>query len=301
MQSRKDVTIGIPVYNEEKNIQRLLKSLAIQKNITINKTIIVNDGSTDNTIKRISEIESSIKNKLNLYVINLEKNMGKANALNLIFKEANSEFLVLLDSDVVLPKSNIIDELIRCFQIDEDVGLVSGWYKIEPLKSSNKIAHAYRFSSILLEKLGKVKPLYSATGAIMALHVSVYKRISLPRNVIRDDAYIYLYTIKHGKKYIFCPHVKVIIPLYEKMKIKTFLYKQFRNNMIPSIFLKDFGHLAIDEFKINLLILLKLFFETYVNNPLDGTIWFTLKLVSIFFNKFASKESLRPYWRNYEK
>jgi len=39
-----NVTVGIPVYNEEKNIQKLLKSLALQEGIFIEKTIIVNDG-----------------------------------------------------------------------------------------------------------------------------------------------------------------------------------------------------------------------------------------------------------------
>ncbi|ABO07915.1 glycosyltransferase [Pyrobaculum calidifontis] len=301
MQNKEGVTIGIPVYNEEKNIQRLLKSLAIQKNVNIDQTIIVNDGSTDNTTAKIHELNTSIKNKLNLHIINLEKNMGKANALNIIFNKANSEILIILDADVILIKSNTLEELLRCFQMDKNIGLVSGWYIMEPLKSTNIIARAYRFSNILLENLSKKKPLYSATGAIMALHKSIYKKLSLPHNVVRDDAYIYLYTVKNGKKYVFCPNARVIIPIYEKMTTKTFLYRQLRATRIPKVFVKEFGQIAIDELKINPSIAIKSFIKSYIKQPFDGTIYLILKVVSSIYKRLSTNTSVRIHWKNYEK
>lgn len=114
------VSIGIPVYNEERNIQRLLNSLAEQEEIRIEKTIIVNDGSTDNTLKKISEISKVTKRKLNIQLINLKRNEGKSNALNLIFKSANSDYLVLLDSDVYFPETSTLKRLLECFKINNN-------------------------------------------------------------------------------------------------------------------------------------------------------------------------------------
>ena len=45
------VTIGIPAYNEEKNIGRLLRALLRQKTngLSIKKIIVISDASTDKT------------------------------------------------------------------------------------------------------------------------------------------------------------------------------------------------------------------------------------------------------------
>ena len=84
------VTIGIPAYNEEKNIAGIIIKLK-----KIADTIIVcNDGSTDAT--------SEIAESLGAIVINHPKNMGYGAGINSIFqksKEIDSEILVTFDAD----------------------------------------------------------------------------------------------------------------------------------------------------------------------------------------------------------
>jgi len=88
--SNLDIVIGIPAYNEEKNIAAVILKL---KKIT-EKIIVCNDGSTDLT--------GDIANKLGAIVINHEKNMGYGSAIRSLFqkaKELGTEILVTFDAD----------------------------------------------------------------------------------------------------------------------------------------------------------------------------------------------------------
>ena len=85
-----EVTIGIPAYNEEKNIASIIVKL---KKIS-SRIIICNDGSTDST--------GLIAKELGAMVINHQKNQGYGAAIKSIFlkaKEIGSEVLVTLDAD----------------------------------------------------------------------------------------------------------------------------------------------------------------------------------------------------------
>ena len=84
------ITVGIPSYNEEKNIAGIIQRLS-----EIADTIIVcNDGSTDNTGK--------IAEKMGAVVINHERNLGYGGAVRSLFlkaRELDCDMLVTLDSD----------------------------------------------------------------------------------------------------------------------------------------------------------------------------------------------------------
>jgi len=84
------ITIGIPAYNEEKNIASIITKL---KKIT-NSIIVCDDGSSDMT--------SEISKNLGAVVISHKKNMGYGAAINSIFqksKEMKSDLLVTFDAD----------------------------------------------------------------------------------------------------------------------------------------------------------------------------------------------------------
>ena len=84
------IIIGIPAFNEEKNIASIITKLS-----GIGDTIIVcNDGSTDLT--------SEIAEKMGALVINHKKNLGYGGAIRSIFlkaKEINGDVLVTFDAD----------------------------------------------------------------------------------------------------------------------------------------------------------------------------------------------------------
>ena len=84
------IIVGIPAFNEEKNIAAIITKLA-----DITDTIIVcNDGSSDLT--------SDIAEKMGAFVINHEKNLGYGAAIRSIFlkaKELDGDILVTFDAD----------------------------------------------------------------------------------------------------------------------------------------------------------------------------------------------------------
>ena len=85
-----ELTIGIPAFNEEKNIGSIIIEL---KKIT-SKIIVCDDGSTDST--------GSIAKELGANVISHSKNQGYGAAIKSIFlkaKELNSKVLITLDAD----------------------------------------------------------------------------------------------------------------------------------------------------------------------------------------------------------
>ena len=84
------VTIGIPAYNEEKNIAKIITKL---KKIT-DSIIVFDDGSSDMT--------SEIAKNLGVIVISHKKNMGYGAAIRTIFEksaEIGSDILVTFDAD----------------------------------------------------------------------------------------------------------------------------------------------------------------------------------------------------------
>ena len=84
------VIVGIPAFNEEKNIAVLITQL---KKIA-DKIIVCNDGSTDLT--------SKIAEELGATVINHEKNLGYGAAIRSIFlksKDLDGDILVTFDAD----------------------------------------------------------------------------------------------------------------------------------------------------------------------------------------------------------
>ena len=85
-----NITVGIPAYNEEKNIAKVIISL---KEI-VDEIIVCNDGSTDLT-KEIAE-------GLGVQVISHKRNLGYGEAIKTIFntaKKNQSDILVTFDAD----------------------------------------------------------------------------------------------------------------------------------------------------------------------------------------------------------
>ena len=84
------IVIGIPAYNEEKNIAKILVKL---QNVA-NKIIVCNDGSADLT--------GEIADKMGAIVINHPKNLGYGAAIRSLFSKAselNADVLITFDAD----------------------------------------------------------------------------------------------------------------------------------------------------------------------------------------------------------
>ncbi len=119
------VSVIITAYNSEKYIHNMLDSLKSQsfKDFEI---IVVNDGSTDNTIKIIENYSKSFDN---IEIID-QKNTGCYQARINGIKQARGKYIVLLDSDDKLDNS-FLEELYRKSEETKSDMTVCGFNRVE--------------------------------------------------------------------------------------------------------------------------------------------------------------------------
>lgn len=118
---KKNITIVIPSYNEESNIDKLLESLnEVIASLNYNfKILFVDDGSRDGTILKL---KSLAREQRNLFYIELSRNFGHQNALKagIDYAKLNSDAVISMDGDLQHPPA-LIPELIARWEEGYDV------------------------------------------------------------------------------------------------------------------------------------------------------------------------------------
>jgi glycosyltransferase involved in cell wall biosynthesis len=109
------VSFVIPTYNEGENIFRNLQEclIVVRKFGLPFEMVVVNDGSTDNTL---AEIERFADNHPEIVPVTYVKNAGKGNALRSGIRRSRGNLVVFLDADMEIhpsQTSRFIDELRR--------------------------------------------------------------------------------------------------------------------------------------------------------------------------------------------
>jgi len=114
-----DVTFVLPCYNVagvlESSVESIKNSNYPQERI---KIILVNDGSTDNTLEVANKLAKRYKN---IEVISKKNEGRKAAALNFGLKRAKTELVAVLDADTILER-NLLKECVFKFA-DENIAV----------------------------------------------------------------------------------------------------------------------------------------------------------------------------------
>lgn len=138
-----DVSVIVPVYNNEKYIEECVQSILKQNYDTkLVQIIIVNDGSTDNSKEICEELSSKYENIL---LINKE-NTGVSESRNVGLKQAEGKYILFLDSDDMLEETSL-KKLVNFFDIHYDeIDMVTYPMKIyENEKAKPKLHYRYKF------------------------------------------------------------------------------------------------------------------------------------------------------------
>ncbi len=113
-------TIIIPCYNEAKTIKKLLDTLinASKNNGYESKCeiIVVDDGSSDNSVDIISRIRHPT-----LKLIRHTKNLGKTEAIKTGLKVASGEYIAIQDADLEYNPSDLFKLINKAFSGNLDV------------------------------------------------------------------------------------------------------------------------------------------------------------------------------------
>src|SRR5262245_6496134 len=85
------VSVAIPTYNSARFIQTTLKSV-LSQSVAPNEILVVDDGSTDETVAILSSYGSSIR-------VIRQSNQGVAAARNALARHVNGDLVAFLDHD----------------------------------------------------------------------------------------------------------------------------------------------------------------------------------------------------------
>ena len=283
------VTIGIPAYNEGRNIGYLLKSILRQKqtNYKMEKVIIVSDG-TDNTAE---VVRSFLKKYPFIKIIESPNRLGKATALNNIYEQSNSDFLMQFDADVVLDRDIEIDLMMKEMLKDEKADLVGG--RFIPVKQNSLMGKFSNISYLIIEdsflSLNNGNNIFALVGLASLIRKRLYKSFSYPKGVISDQNYLYATATKRGKdRFQLAKDTRIFI-----RTVSTF--KDWRILGARSV-IEDkasvgyfFGKKIINDYSMPKEIYLRSIFKWFLKNPLNtiGAV-----IMNIFIRMFPYKKAI---------
>ncbi len=118
------VSVLIPAYNHEAYIEESIESIIWQTYANI-ELLVVDDGSTDGTWKKICNIKTKCERRFSRVVFESQKNQGTCVTLNKLISLAHGEFIYLIASDDVA-KSDAIDREVEFLRKNSDYVLVVG-------------------------------------------------------------------------------------------------------------------------------------------------------------------------------
>ncbi len=222
-----NLSIVIPVYNEEQYLKKLFLDLIKHFNSNSTEIIIVDDGSTDGSTEIINNFKNENNYKFIFEVIRLDINSGKGKALQTGIKKSNGEYILLQDADLELDLKDS-SEMYQMIQNNEEIKCIFGSrYLSGKLKKNN-----YFFNNLI----GKINSLIfniffsqslsDVHCGLKILHRSVINKINLTVNdfgieidlasqIVRNNFFIYEFgvsyyfrTKRQGKKITWIDGIK---------------------------------------------------------------------------------------------
>ncbi len=265
MSNKPTVTIGIPAYNEEANIKKLLESLLAQKQETfeLKEIIVVSDGSSDQTV----ELAKSVGNE-KVVVVDSKENKGLGERQNEIVSMFIEGVLVILNADILPENLSFIEKLVEPIVKDPSVGLVSG--KGTPVKAESFFESILNYSVQIRDSMAEAwhggDNVYNCHGHSRAFSEKFAKEIHWTHSV-GEDAFSYLSAKEKGYKFVYQNDARVLyrspqnLKDHYKQSIRFANSQQTIQQLFPSINVAE-------EYRIPLNILLTHSIKFFIKNPI---------------------------------
>ena len=212
------VSIVIPMYNAERHIKDVLQAIFTQDYSAPIEVMVVNDGSTDNSLEIVKEFQQTD----NVKIID-QPNQGAVIATNNGFKAVRYDIVCSVDSDVVLHK-DWLHKIMEEFD-NSSVGAVQGY-----IKTPEGVSFLARMAGYDLEyRYDRLKSKYVTQ---VSTANTAYKRSALEKAGLFNPKFKYGYDNdmsyrlqKAGYKLVFqkaalCYH-------YWKVDLKGYIKQQY--------------------------------------------------------------------------
>ena len=232
-ESNINLSIVIPVYNEEQYLSKLLLDLKIYFNNQNVEIIFINDGSFDESRKILEDLKTN-SYLFNFILINLEKNTGKGNAVREGLKISKGNYILLQDADLELDIKDS-KEIYDIIESNKNIKCIFGSrYLSGKLKKHNYFINQVigKFNTFLFNLLFG-QSLTDIHCGLKIFHRDVYNEIKLSLNdfgleidiasqIIKNNFYIYEVgvsyfsrTVKAGKKITWLDGLKSYFYLFK--------------------------------------------------------------------------------------
>lgn len=178
------ICIVVPVYNVEKYVEKCIESIIAQSYPNL-EVIIVNDGSTDNSLNVC--IESS-KNDNRIKVVS-KKNGGLSDARNFGMRFCTCELITFIDSDDYVSKDYIKNLYELMVKYNADISCTNYINFYEDNSFGNKVKHNYIkiFDSkdAIIDVLYQKNIANSAWGKLYKY--KLFEDVSFPKGKLCED------------------------------------------------------------------------------------------------------------------
>lgn len=277
------VSIIIPAYNEESHVVFSIKSVLSldypKKKLQI---VVVNDGSTDNTGKKVEGFikkynlendrgKNTNKGKVEILLIN-KVNGGKASALNHGLKLVKGEFFACLDADSFVEK-NTLKKMLYVYEKSsyeknsdrnsDKLAIVTPAMKVKtPKKFLQKLQRIEYIVTLFVSRImGQIDCLYVAPGPFSLYRADIIRRLGGFReeNLTEDMEIAYRAQKHHYRiKHCYDAYVYTIAP-----KNSRELFRQrnrwFKGGLLNAfayrklLWNKDYGDFGFFQMSVNVI------------------------------------------------
>ncbi|HEY9525510.1 MAG TPA: glycosyltransferase family 2 protein [Anaerolineales bacterium] len=197
------VTIVIPTFNEEVVIrEKLENTLQLDYPRDHLQILVCDDASNDNTAEIVRAYATE-----GVELSEAASRSGKVGGLNRALDLATGEIFIIADADI-LPSPDAVRELVANFG-DETVGCVVAQTKMTSAGGGTGESSGlyWRYEARIRQSESDIHSTVAATGHFMALRRKLLRPI--PMNIILDDFYLAMMTIRQGYRVISEPRALV--------------------------------------------------------------------------------------------
>lgn len=226
------VSVIIPVFNAEKNIDYCIQSLLNQsfQNFEI---LIIDDGSTDNTLAVLKKYQFNERIR-----IIKQRNLGVSIARNSGISNASGKYIGFVDADdTVLP--NYLENLVNAIRIESNIDVSICGFTIKD-SSTKKIEYKTNFEEKIVSASNMISHIFDFDGPQGFVWNKLWKKEIIVKNKISFNTDIrmaedLLFVID----YLLCSKMVNIIPTTDYVYYQnngslssTFKVKKQKNNFI---------------------------------------------------------------------
>lgn len=282
--------IGIPTYNSENNIVKLLESLTSQqqKGYKLSRIIVYSDGSTDDTTKLSIK---KFKNNKKITIVESQVRRGFAHGVKYLAKLCREDVFVLLNDDIRIDDKHIVSKLVQPYIRSDQYGLVSG--NPVPLPAHTFVQSAglctYRAYSRMRYSIRKGNNRWTCDGKILALSREFINKIKLydsTDELGNVDSYLYFSCISYGfvYKHIRSAVVRYLFP----STLKDYISWTTRNNSQKHILQTRFKEIIEKEYSLPKGIYLKEMVNEFIHEPIKSLFIYSIGVICKFRSRYMT-------------